>query len=426
MPGYLSPIDIANRGLQHCGAERIDATQGFEEDSKRASECAFVYDKLRRAELRRNLWAFAIRNAVIRPVDRTFRLLAPTLWSGNVTYPAGALCSDVTGSIWISTVVSNINRPPGYSQGWELYFGPMAIPAYDADTTYWAGDVVYIAEGDGTYAVYYSLENGNDADPETPEAWSATTTYRKGDLAAVSTTPYVSLIDLNTNQNPTTTAAAAYAEATAYVLNDRVLGTDGYVYTAKGATTGNDPVYDFLATYWTKGSLAAWSTTTGTRGTGSTKWQPLDAMLQDLVILSPMVLGPDRQPKSIYRLPANYLRLAPQNPKAGSMSPLGAPSGERYRDWNIQGQYLSTMETDPILLRFGADYTDVATMDDMFCEGLAARIGYEVCEPLNQDKGKKQIIASEYNKFMGEARTVNGIETGPTEPPEDDWVTCRL
>jgi hypothetical protein len=65
-------------------------------------------------------------------------------------------------------------------------------------------------------------------------------------------------------------------------------------------------------------------------------------------------------------------------------------------------------------------------MDDMFCEGLGARIGLAVCEPLTQSTAKTNTIAQEYQKFMSEARAVNGIETGAVEPPLDDYIACRM
>jgi hypothetical protein len=49
-----------------------------------------------------------------------------------------------------------------------------------------------------------------------------------------------------------------------------------------------------------------------------------------------------------------------------------------------------------------------------------------VCEPLTQSSAKLGTIAKMYDTFMTEARIVNGIETGAEEPPEDDYVTCRL
>ncbi len=64
-------------------------------------------------------------------------------------------------------------------------------------------------------------------------------------------------------------------------------------------------------------------------------------------------------------------------------------------------------------------------MDPMFCEGLSCRIAIEVCEPLTQSTSKLAGITAEYKQFMGDARQVNGIEVGPVEPTEDEFITCR-
>jgi hypothetical protein len=73
---------------------RIDATLGFSEISSRSSECAFVYDKLRRAELQRNTWRFAIREAVLRAIDSTTLLLVPALYVSTTTYFVGSIVVD--------------------------------------------------------------------------------------------------------------------------------------------------------------------------------------------------------------------------------------------------------------------------------------------------------------------------------------------
>ena len=72
-----------------------------------------------------------------------------------------------------------------------------------------------------------------------------------------------------------------------------------------------------------------------------------------------------------------------------------------------------------------ADVVNVPKFDDLFCEGLAARIGLEICPKVTQSEAKVATIAGKYKVFMGEARIVNAIEIGSEEPPEDDWVTAR-
>ena len=424
MPAFLTPVDIANRGLQHCGAERIDPRYGFNEDSKNAAECASCYDKLRRAELRRNVWRFAIRRVILRPVDTTSRMLAPTMWQSIATYRYGALVSDVSGNLWISTAPDNTNNAPGYSSYWEMYFGPLAVQPYDSTLEYTAGEVVYKTPGNGTYKVYMSVANTNTQDPATPTAWSATTTYSRDQMVTYSSLFYRCLSAFNLNNIPSA-SPAAWASTTTYALADSVAGSDGYIYTSTGnGNLGFDPISDF-GVHWTNtGNLAQWEAIASAT---ALNWRELGAALLDMRFVYPIGAGPASQAaaRRVYRLPANYLRAAPQDPKAGSNSFLGAPSGLAYSGWDFEGNFIVSLDSSPIMLRFVADVANVADMDDMFCEGLGARVGFEVCEALTQSTEKRRVCMGAYDMAMSAARAVNGIETGPTEPPEDDWVTCR-
>jgi hypothetical protein len=213
-----------------------------------------------------------------------------------------------------------------------------------------------------------SLVSDNDDVPGTPNAYDATVTYPIGALVVVSSTAYVSLVDLNLNNAPAS-------------------------------------------------SPTKWSTTTGTRGTGSEKWQPITCTLKPWFTAWPIAAGPAHQnlARHVFRLPAGYLRVAPQTPKFSL----------QYSDWDFERDVLVTRD-DLVILRFVADVTDVRLFDPCFAEGLAARIGYELCESLTQSTTKKQTIASEYTKFMGEARLTNAIEVGPVEPSEDSFITVRL
>ena len=54
------------------------------------------------------------------------------------------------------------------------------------------------------------------------------------------------------------------------------------------------------------------------------------------------------------------------------------------------------------------------------------RIAWELCEPITQAVTKQRAIAADYQKFMTEARLVNGIENEAVMPAEDDWIVCRM
>jgi len=169
-------------------------------------------------------------------------------------------------------------------------------------------------------------------------------------------------------------------------------------------------------------------TSTFVGGNSASQFLPLIASLTQAPIFYPIGAGPASQTstRNVYQLPSGYLREAPQDPKAGSTSILGAPSGLMYSDWRIESNFIITREVQPIIFRFVTDIVNVSQFDAMFCEGLAARIALEVAQPLSQDLSKVQSIASQYQKFMTEARMVNGIETGSVEPPEDDYIACRI
>ena len=129
--------------------------------------------------------------------------------------------------------------------------------------------------------------------------------------------------------------------------------------------------------------------------------------------------------QNLYPLPYGYLRLAPQAPKVASTSTLGTSAGIPYVDWQFEGNYIVSAASTPLVLRYVADVSYVPLMDDLFCEGLAARIAYEVCETLTQSNVKLQAIAAAYQKFINDARLINWLEQGNTEPQEADYELTR-
>lgn len=553
MPEFLSPTDVANRACQHVGVRQLDPVLGFSDGSKAAKEISFCYGKLRRAELRRNIWVFATRLTAIRAIDTNTLILAPTLWVQSSTYFLGSVVSDQTGTLWESIIRDNTaNQPQGSPSAWQPYFGPMTASLYDSSQAYYSGELVYTAAGDGTYNVYKSLINSNSVHPALPNEWSTSTVYYKDQVVQVfpawsslttysqgqtvtytdgntysslvnsnlnnipsatvgtdwalvpiltlqtqtvpitganmitqpMTSPvnewaqattyssgsfvmfngseylsiannntgnfpnvsgstfwvavsggtlYISLIDLNLNNNPAN-AAAAWSSSTTYSSGNFAAASDGNTYKSlANSNLNNNPVTDG-GVHWQLIALTAW-TSTFTQGGGNSQWlqiggaaSPSGVALTALNITYPIGCGPvsQAQTKNVYRLPAGYLRRANQDPKAGGFSWLGAPGQMIYRDWTFVGNYLTTMDSNPIVFRFVADVQDVTQMDDMFCELLAARIGIEVCEPVTQSKTKIDTIASVYKQFGTEARTVNAIEVGAEEESLDDYLACRI
>lgn len=145
-------------------------------------------------------------------------------------------------------------------------------------------------------------------------------------------------------------------------------------------------------------------------------------------IIYPLGAGPsqDIASRNIFVLPNGFLREAPQDPTAGNVSYLGYPGNLMQTDWTFENNYITTREAEVIAFRFAADIPDLNMWDPMFAEGLASRLSLELAEPLTQSTAKLQAIGQEYKQFMGDARMTNGIETGATAPPLDDFIAARI
>lgn len=252
-----------------------------------------------------------------------------------------------------------------------------------------------------------------------PPVYASGTTYAVGDIVKFtdpvdnSARLWLSTQASNTGNTPTAGSPwANYFGPVAAGLHD-----------TSTAYFAGEIVYDDSNNVWI--SLVSGNANSLTEGAN---WHELSGgTLQALTLLFPIGSGPSSQSttRNVFRLPNGFLREAPQDPKAGSRSFLGAPSGIAYADWLFEGDYIVSSQSDAIMLRFAADWTDVTTMNALFCEALAARLAYELCEPLTQSTAKAQMITAEYQKAMGEARIVDAIEQGAEEPPLDDYVVCR-
>jgi len=383
MAGFSTPVDIANRALQHVGATRITA---FTDDSKNAAAVSFVYDKARRAELRRNCWTFATRRTMLRPVDTTSLTFVPAAWDATKTYLPGSVVS-FGGLIYHAGTFVGLNLQPDLnSPTWTLYFGTMMIvpwqapgPPLNGPSTWFAGDLVYILSGT-TATTYISTISGNADVPNVVPAFDPTITYSKGDTVTQASVVYQSTADLNLNQTPTGAAPWIVVPAT---QTDQMMGQN-----------------------WLKLGASTYAS---------------------LQINYPIGSGPASQEatRNVFILPNGHLRKAPQDPKAGSTQWLGAPTGLAQTDWVEENGYIVSRENQVIPYRFIADMAEVNRFDDMFCEGLGCRIGMEIAEELTQSQAKISTIARVYSTIMGEARIINGIEVGAVESPEDAYITCR-
>lgn len=387
----ITPTTIANRACQMVGSELIAAGALLTEDSQSATQIRACYDTLRRFELRRNVWRFSIRVTGLRPIDTNSKLITFGTYAAGTSYGINDIIVGDDGQIYFSRIAANIGNTPSTSPtSWQLYFGPDMATEF---VTTWGSGFTY-AVGDSTV--------GSDG------------------------ATYTSIVANNTNHNPVgdggvhwgppaidaLTGIATVATNTTFYSGELVhIGSTVYLSLQNSNGDGNTVSGDGLPP-----PSSSWLALTT---------QPTISLLN---FIYPIGSGPASSPvtKNVYRLPVGYLRMAPQDPKAGGGLFLGAPDGSTFEDWNFQDNYFVSNDVGALAFRFAADVQDTTQFDPMFAEGLAATIGIEVCEPLTQSAAKIVTCERRYARVMTDARTVNGIENGPVYPPEDSYITCRI
>jgi hypothetical protein len=376
----ITETTVANRALQHLGAKRI-STVLRTDPSQNAAAIRACYDTLRRAELRRNVWRFSIRVNALRAVDLDTMLVTWPAWSNITAYAINDIVTGSDGQSYISKAASNTANDPTLTIGgtsWSLYFGTNTAQQYVAA---WSSAYTYsknqnVLGSNGSFYTSLVGSNINNNPVSSPSDWAISTTvtvgtsYYAGELVYTLTSPLVVYISL----------------------------VNGNTVTPIGDTTGSWQTFTVAPT------IAVYN------------------------FIYPIGAGPGSNDftRNVFMLPNGFLREAPQAPKAGVDPFLGAPSGLANTDWEYQDDFLTSFCPGPIVFRFCADVSDPTQFDPMFVEGFAGRLGAETCEEITQSDDKLQRCETIYSKFMGEARTVNGIETGPVAWPVDEYLAVRL
>ena len=268
------------------------------------------------------------------------------------------------GSVWTSATRRCVMRPI-ISTTKSITF-----PSYDAAVTYATGDIVAdtAIRNDTTGFLWISTAESNLAN--TPGASGVNAKW----------VPYFGA-----------RVAEAWSGSTAYLPGDMVYETT-VVYIAVAATTNNDPPN---TSYWHVVASATPAT-----------------------IIAPWPMGYENDGstlRKIYRLPANFLRMAPQDPKAAAVARQNVAAGMQFNDWEVEAGHLLTADASGFVMRFVADQADVAQMDPLLCEVWAAQLAKELCEPLTQSPEKFAAVSAEFTRFMNMAKMVNAIEAGTTE-----------
>lgn len=432
----ITATQIANLALMHCGSTLIGAggtgATLATENSTNAAALNACYDIVRRRELRRNVWRTSIRNCALRALTTSTQLVTFPNWASGTTYHVNDIVTGSDSQVYVSLKGGNVGNDPTATVGsWQLYYGQTVaqqfVTNFSLTQIYAKGQFANGSNG----VTYVSIVNNNFGnDPTvTPPNWNAGTTYASGNFVIGSdANEYQSQVGGNIGFNPVGDNGTHWKQITSVQGGDAAIGWD----TAPAPSTN--------VSYWagelvyTLGSTVVWQSQTNNNQTN-----PLTDTLQNWLQVSgapilstpqfvyPIGTGPesDTTTRNVFFLPNGFLREAPQSPKGQQGAFLGGPAGIAYSDWLIENNYLTSWDPGPIIFRFAADVSDPTLFDPLFVDGFALALALQVCEELTQSQEKLQQIEMKYKKFMGEARTVNGIETSPSDPPVDEYLTIR-
>lgn len=440
---YQTSLDIANRALQHLRVRRIFS---FSDSTLAAKETNFVYDKLRQAELRNNLWRFATKRTMLYALGVSTYLWTPPNYNAATSYSLGSIVVDAGGTWWQSKTNANLGNTPAPGNNWQTYFGPDSCqPFFTTAQSAPAAPAIFTTAGGSLPQQTYFVK--------------VTYTGSSGETAASGESQITA--PQNTVLNVTSPSAVAGATGfNVYVSNSSNtemlqnstpinLGsnwtepTTGLIFGIRppsGAlTTTASPTISTSSAGFFQGDLTSFNgavylslVNVNNDVPPTVNWLAVNGTIAPLEILYPLGVGPasDTTTRNAFRLPHGFLRQAPSSPKGAANPWLGSPRGNLREDWVFEGNYIVSSEIAPIMMRFVAEFVDVPDMDPMFCEMLAARIAEETGPLLVQDPTMWPEILANVQRHYGTERfkavAVDAIEIGPVDPDLDDFITCRF
>lgn len=439
MTAFRYDVDIANRTAQHLGQTLIASSYTDLHTAATAStptkisvETDFLYDKRRIYELNRNLWAYATRRSILRPISTSSRLWTPPTYSAVTTYQLGSVVVDSNGLWWQSQIATNLaNTPSSNTTQWRQYFGPDYMEPFVADASTLAAPaaptLTSTAGGSLAATTYYVVVTYTGPAGQTVASTESSLAVAASNLlkvtspaAATGATKYYVYV------------GQATGEGTLQNPNGTTIGTD-WTEPTTGLIFGCGPPAATITTFYA-GELVDFNGTvylslvdSNTDIPPTPNWIAVNGTFVTLRILYPIGSGPLSVTTSLnaFRLPVGFLRQAPEDPKAGVGVWLGTMRGNTRKDWIFEGNYIVSATTGPIMLRYVANVADVGSMHPMFCEMLAVDMAFMLCDSFTQSNEKKVQLRRDAHDIAREARSVNAILIGPTDPDLDDYLRAR-
>lgn len=131
--------------------------------------------------------------------------------------------------------------------------------------------------------------------------------------------------------------------------------------------------------------------------------------------------------RNAFTLPAGFVRFAFQDPRTAGNVTQATTGGIKFTDYQLEGGQLVTANAGPIQLRYASDVTNVALMDPLFCDALAARMEVDgLAETLTGSAVKRQLAQQRYDARIEMAKLIQLIESAGDEPTEQAVKTARI
>lgn len=93
-------------------------------------------------------------------------------------------------------------------------------------------------------------------------------------------------------------------------------------------------------------------------------------------------------------------------------------------EYQVEGRSILA-DASVLYVRYVARVEDPNQYDALFIEAAAARLAFELAEPLTQSNTKKDMLWQEYTDNLTRAKSADGQENPPVQFEEDEWIAVR-
>jgi len=179
-------LALWNLALGKLGVSASGRLTSVTQNHKNRAAVENCYDTLRKSELRRHFWSFAISRRILRAVATTDKIFTPATYSAVVTYDLNDIVLS-GGETYISLVGANLANTPSTATEesatafWAVYRGPLTATLWDSGTQFYRDEIVYNGS-----ALFIALTAMPDIDTTPVDG----TDWHEINTATLAATPY--------------------------------------------------------------------------------------------------------------------------------------------------------------------------------------------------------------------------------------------